>query len=116
MTRKTIQIAIGNSDDRLTQREWHEFVGAVDLLVRRLGDPIHGSWTSPSRDPYQNAAWALSVPSDAARDELRVELARIAGVFRQDSVAWNESHTEFLRPDGGTEPLFPLHGAHEETP
>ena len=104
----TTHVAIGNTDDRLSQLRWHEFVGAVDTAVRRHGEPIYGFWVSPSAEPYQNAAWAFQPRTVADRDALRAELARVAGDFDQDSVAWNESETELLRPSGETEPLFPL--------
>lgn len=107
MTR-TVHVAIGNSDDRLSQFEWHEFVGAVDTAVRLHALSVYGFWVSPSSSPYQNASWAVQLPNEEARDALRTQLAAAASRFRQESVAWNESRTEFLRPDGGTDPLFPI--------
>ena len=36
---KTIYVAIGNSDDKLTQREWFDFVGDVDGTLAYVLDP-----------------------------------------------------------------------------
>lgn len=102
----TVHVAIGNSDNRLTQYRWAEFVGAVDLEVRRLGDPIYGFWVSPSSSQYQNAAWAFQL-DPRLYPEMRAVLATLAGEFDQESIAWNESETEFIRPDGTSEPLLP---------
>lgn len=102
----TVHVAIGNSDDRLTQATWAAFVDSTDELVRRFGDPIYGFWVAPAASPYQNAAWAFQL-DPALRPDMKFELAQLAGRFHQESVAWNESETEFIRPDGSTEPLLP---------
>lgn len=104
---RTVHVAIGNSDNRLSQSEWAAFVGAVDIQVRRLGDPIYGFWVSPSTSEYQNAAWAFQLEPHLF-DAMRSELVRIGGEFNQDSIAWNESETELIRPDGSSSPLFPM--------
>lgn len=111
---RMVHIAIGNSDDRLSQRRWAEFVDSVDHLVSDLSEAVHGSWVSGSTSPYQNAAWSVIV-SPPARDELRARLVRIAGEFDQESVAWNDANTEFLRPDGGSDPLFSDDGHVDST-
>jgi len=92
----TVYVSIGNSDDRLTQAEWAAFAGAVQGAVRCAARVIHGEWASLPLAAYQNACWCVEL-EPAAVQELRRELASIAAMFRQDSIAWAPvSATEFL--------------------
>ncbi|MFC4146595.1 hypothetical protein ACFO0M_10040 [Micromonospora mangrovi] len=97
-------ISIGNSDDKLTQREWADFVWRVALAVQEAseyaGGGVHGQWMSLPADSWQNACWALQLPADPAPvDRLRAILAGLAAEFRQDSIAWALAPTtEFLNP------------------
>jgi hypothetical protein len=108
-----VYISIGNSDDKLTQREWSEFVSDVDRSVRwwcgesqntasgsRRGC-IHGQWLSRPDAPWQNVCWCVEYPEDdgwpTRIDEQKVWLVRIATKYRQDSIAWAEAPvTEFI--------------------
>lgn len=94
----TIHVAIGNSDNRLTQEEWSNYFHEVDLLVHSSAPHVYGTWLSPSESPYQNACWGFELPHEAYwnRDSVQVCLREIAGRYRQDSVSWNESDTQFL--------------------
>lgn len=82
-----VHIAIGNSDNRLTQQEWSQYYGQIDLAVRSCADTVHGAYASLPTAPYQNACWAI-VPKAKAVDMLKNVLRNIAGGFGQDSVAW----------------------------
>lgn len=90
----TVHIAIGNSDDRLTQQEWAAFVESVDMLVRSSASVVHGAWLSEAASPWQNAAWGFE-PGDAP-NMLKVRLSACARDYRQESIAWTEGETEFL--------------------
>jgi hypothetical protein len=90
-----VYISIGNSDDKLTQGEWAAFVS--DLERRLLGLVAHGSWFSLPSAPWQNACWMVEVPPERA-DYIKATLRRLAGVYNQDSIAWAEADTEFLKP------------------
>ena len=92
----TVYISIGNSDDKLTQREWSEFVVEVAAMAVSLGH-THGSWVSPSASPWQNACWCVEYPSDAVAETAKDELRALASRYRQDSIAWAVAQTEFLR-------------------
>lgn len=92
----TAYVSIGNSDDKLTQREWATFVRDTFDAVFELSDSIHGSWTSASDSEWQNACWCLVV-NESKEAELKKRLGVLARRFRQDSIAWAEvSSTEFL--------------------
>src|ERR1051326_6639431 len=101
----TVYVSCGNSDDKLSQHEWSNFVAAVDRTfeqaARYQGSRVHGRWYSLPTEPWQNACWCIEFLDETAMagiiDAYRAELARLAGVFRQDSIAWAVAPTtEFL--------------------
>ena len=106
----TIYVAIGNSDDRLTQREWAAFHDLVDREFRHYeadvdGITVHGRWASLPTAPHQNACWAFSVDTSVCtiwegeggmREYLRESLSEFARRYRQHSIAWSEAPVEFL--------------------
>lgn len=93
--RITAYISIGNSDDKLTQREWAGFVNETQEAVRNLAYTKHGEWFSATTSPYQNACWCVEVRPVMVAD-LKERLAKIAHAYRQDSIAWAEATTEFI--------------------
>lgn len=101
----TIYISIGNSDDKLTQFAWQAFCQDVDQAIsdaaRYVGTQVHGRWYSLPNEPWQNACWCIAIDDEltAVIGELRDDLIRIAAAFRQDSIAWAEATTTFLRRD-----------------
>lgn len=99
---KTVTIQIGNTDNKLTQQEWADFVKEVRQAVAGHAT-VHFMGFSPSDAPWQNAAWVCVVPP-IHDDVLKTTLARIAKAFRQDSIAWTEGATEFI--GGSTSPQF----------
>jgi hypothetical protein len=111
MSTKTIYLSIGNSDDKLTQREWSMYRQDIDNLVRRWAGTIHGAWVSPSAEPWQNACWCFEW--DPQKTGLKLTLAKYAAEYGQDSIAWAEAPvTEFITPTAvahGQAPLSVLH-------
>lgn len=103
-----ITFAIGNTDDKLPQREWSSFVGQVhslvDLVVHAHDGAVQFMGYSAPGAPWQNALWAIEMPDDPdAREALRARLRVLAGRYRQDAVAWWEAgHTEMLTPLGAS--------------
>lgn len=110
---KTIYVAIGNSDDRLPQWQWSEFVSEVYALVRKWSRCIHFGGCSPSAAAYQNFAWVFEIETDAeatlavagaalpdsADERLRQDLLEAAVRFRQDAIVWGEvDNVEFISP------------------
>lgn len=91
-------IAIGNSDNRLTQQEWAEYVDVVAHLV--ISDDfvseVHFAGFSPPHSAYQTGMWCVVVRENQ-RYRLRALLKAAAAEFKQDSIAWTDGKTEFLR-------------------
>jgi len=93
--RVTVYVAIGNSDDKLPQARWAQFITLVvgllsDQLLRPLlpGTPplLHGEWYSLPRSTYQNACFCAEV-DQADMPALRNQLAVLAAEFGQDEIA-----------------------------
>lgn len=93
-----ILIQIGDSDDKLTQAEWAEFIGTVRRLVVQAGPAviIHGEWFSAPDSRWQNANWCIQVDNPNIRNALRLGLIQIREKFRQDSIAWTQGEVTFI--------------------
>lgn len=91
----TVTIQIGNSDDKLTQKEWAAFVMEVQDVVQRFAVHVHFSGSSSTVAPWQNCCWILDV-SEPEAESLRCRLVGIRRAFRQDSVAWTVGETQFI--------------------
>ena len=94
----TITLQIGNSDNKLTQVEWSEFVHEVGKTLEFLCGPIHFHGCSHGAARWQNAAWVAEIVSPKNLDDVRTDLRIIARKFRQDSIALTTGNTEFVSP------------------
>lgn len=107
MSDAVVYISIGNSDDKLTQAEWHRYYTSVSLAIHRAAEApvgqVHGQWVSEPASAWQNACWALQLPAaDVSIEHLKMRLAELAAEFRQDSIAWAVApDTEFIGSDRG---------------
>jgi hypothetical protein len=91
----TVYVSIGNSDDKLTQAEWANYVQVTRNLLRLRAREIHGEWYSAADSDYQNACFCAVLGDDA--DTIRKSLAELRAAWRQDSIAWAEAPvTEFI--------------------
>jgi len=91
----TVHISIGNSDDKLSQVKWSEFIVAIETAICTCCSTTYGFWLSVPSAPWQNACWAVE-PSD--QNTFREILSHLAAEYGQESIAWAESPTEFLPP------------------
>lgn len=90
-------IAIGNSDDKLPQKAWADYCGAVSDLVFMVASVIHFEGHSLPTSRWQNAMWSIEV-DDLEVMTLQRDLRYIAMRFGQESIAWSEaSETTFLK-------------------
>ncbi len=91
----TVVIQIGNSDDKLSQAEWSEFVSYVRDAVVQYSSRIHFEGGSRIDAPWQNVCFVSEVsPSNHVR--LLDHLSRIRSEYRQESVAVTVGETEFV--------------------
>lgn len=90
-------VSIGNSDDKLTQREWAMFVEDMDNLLEVNEFTIHGRWFSAPDRGFQNACWCFEeTGSIQVGAWFRDGLAQFARRYRQDSIALAMAQTEFI--------------------
>lgn len=101
----TVYVSIGNSDDKLTQAEWAEFVADVDRLMTGMPHAdaqVHGRWLSEPSSQWQNACWCVELRTPEALSLARAALRMAVRDYRQDSIAVAYVHrTEFLTVAGG---------------
>lgn len=92
---ETVNISIGNSDDKLTQNEWAHFVEDVRQALRTFALAQHGEWFSAADSPWQNAVWCAEV-RDVVTTDLKNRLAAVARAYRQDSIAWAVADVDLI--------------------
>jgi hypothetical protein len=93
----TVYVSIGNSDDKLTQKQWSCFWELVASAVREDSEQVYGDWMSAPVSPCQNACIAFCIERHLV-SVLKAELRSLAALYGQDSIAWAEAGTEFLKP------------------
>ncbi|MBP2331255.1 hypothetical protein JOF56_011640 [Kibdelosporangium banguiense] len=92
----TVYASIGNSDNKLTQQEWANFLSEFHSAMARHATGFYGQWYSSPTSPFQNACIAIQLPADSA-GLLRSLLTEIRQRYRQDLVAWAVvPETEFI--------------------
>lgn len=90
-----VYVSIGNSDDKLTQKEWAEFCDDLVGVLDDFAERIYGQWYSLPNAPYQNMVASIEVVDDLL-DTLRHDLAPLAAEYRQDEIALMPGVTEFI--------------------
>jgi hypothetical protein len=92
----TAYVSIGNSDDKLTQARWSQFVSDTSVAVRDYAMAVHGAWLSEPASMFQNACWCLEVEDEDLAD-FKVALSDTARFYEQDWIALAiVDRTEFL--------------------
>lgn len=92
-----VYISIGNSDDKLTQKEWSQFWIEFAAEVISVAKVIHGAWFSNPAGQFQNACWCVEFENEIKEKEARQTATEVRQRFRQDSVAWAfVPETEFI--------------------
>lgn len=95
----TIVILVGNSDNKLTQKEWADFVSRVKSIVMVFADEVHFEGYSRGDSEYQNACFVFQSSFQStvfSFDGLVNTLNDIKKVFGQNSIAIIKGITEFV--------------------
>jgi len=98
MTDTAIYVCIGNSDDKLTQQDWHLFFSHVRVLIERHSSRVYGVWHSLPAERWQNACFGFGVSNPDKKEFIRMRLAELAGQYGQDWISWTEGGTEEIKP------------------
>ena len=81
-----VVISIGNSDNKLTQLQWSDYVSEVEDLIYKSYCRIHFFAGSETYKPWQNVLWLLEF-NEVYLPMLEAELKVIRERYNQDSVA-----------------------------
>lgn len=92
---KTVSVLIGNSDDKLKQIEWNEFVVKFRLEILRKCDTMHFFGGPTNYERWQNICAVFTITEEKIK-ELKPVLRILGAQYKQNSTAWCEGDTEFL--------------------
>lgn len=94
---QTVLISAGNSDDKMTQREWSAMCAELISIARAFGVRYLGDWYSAPAVPYQNmcVAFDMSAAPNALMG-LYVVLEPVREKYRQDAIAVLAGTTTFV--------------------
>jgi hypothetical protein len=92
---QTITVQIGNSDDKLSQSTWSDFVALIHKTISDRAHVVYFSGTSPGDAKWQNYAIVFSI-DDIEIPILRKKLTGIRENYLQHSIAWTSGETEFI--------------------
>jgi hypothetical protein len=90
---QTVTIQIGNTDDKLTQKQWAEFIRGIDIYLS--GSKYWFFGTSTGDKEWQNACWVVEI-EDYEYARVKRLMGNIGKEYGQDSVAWTVGKTEFI--------------------
>ena len=91
----TCVILIGNSDNKLTQQEWHSFVIDIKNLIWVLEKETHFIGSSEPFSEYQSACFVLTCLQENI-EQLKLRLKQIKKRYNQNFIAFIQTDTEML--------------------
>lgn len=92
---QTVFVSIGNSDDKLTQKEWAKFCARTREAVNTYAATYLGEWYSKPGEQWQNMCVAADIDRNSM-DHLFAELEILRVAYRQDSIAVLPGETIFV--------------------
>jgi hypothetical protein len=92
---KSISLLMSNTDNKLSQQQWHDFIAASKQAVRSACAEFHFFGAPPNWERHQNAAFVFTL-EDESIHTLKEKMKSIRSEYNQDSVAWLEGDTVFL--------------------
>lgn len=95
MNTETVVIQIGNSDNKLSQADWSQFIFEAKLVIERNVHEVHFFGGSAIDSPWQNACWVCEVLK-GFKPQLESELTECRKSYGQDSVAITCGETRFI--------------------
>ena len=95
MNEITATIILGNSDNKLTQVQWAEFVSEIKEVLEDYFCIFEFFGGSPNYMNWQNVCWVIRF-QDYCLLGLKDDIKRVREGFRQDSVAWIVGEPEFI--------------------
>lgn len=96
MSKNTIVVQIGNSDNKLTQKQWSDYYEQIERVVDIFSKEVFFKGCSNSNSEYQNAAFIFSIEENENDYDLMKMLVIIKNMFNQDSIAYQIGETDFI--------------------
>ncbi len=93
--RRTLTILPGNSDHKLTQLQWHDYVMEIGGLIDSWSQNVWFFGAPANWMAYQNACWVIEI-MDEDMAGFSMELKVIRERYRQNSIAIVDGITTFL--------------------
>lgn len=91
---KTITLQVSNTDNKLTQQEWSDFVSLINnILGNSISITLHFFGGSSTWVSCQNCCWVFDTEDG---DYIKEKVTEIRGCYKQDSAAWTEGDTQFI--------------------
>lgn len=90
---KTVSVQIGNSDNKLTQRRWSEFIKQFKDIMHEWCS-VHFCGGSHPDVVYQNYC-IVGETHDVKT--LKNNLSKLCEFYDQDSIAYTEGDVEFIK-------------------
>ncbi len=94
MNQTTIVINIGNSDNKLSQEEWFNFIQRIWTELYLKNWTVHFGGGSSAESPRQNYCWVIE---SSTMDDIVSILDGIRKEFRQDAIALTIGETVMIK-------------------
>lgn len=88
-------ISIGNTDNKLSQREWSNFVNSVNDMLNILSD-VHFFGGSSNWTPWQNVAWIVQIRETSDIRVINRRLTEACGRYFQTSIFTLRGEANFI--------------------
>jgi hypothetical protein len=90
----TVTIQIGNSDNKLAQSRWAEFIQQMEYEIAVRGS-IQFCGGSHAAAPWQNFCWVVNCPN-VNFEGLKAAVKAVREKYNQDSAAFTPGDTSFV--------------------
>lgn len=91
----TVAVLIGNSDDKLSQRDWAKYVVDVISVITLYGLKTHFTGSPVSTSIYQNYCEVFEILPEKL-EYLKSALHRVKVTWKQDNIAILVGNTELI--------------------
>lgn len=91
----TITIQIGNTDNKLTQQKWSQFIKSINEQLLHHAINVHFAGGSNYDQQWQNACWVIEI-SPEIEPGLKLSLSLLKLHFDQHSIAYTIGATQLL--------------------
>lgn len=91
----TLTIQIGNTDNKLTQQQWSDFVLETNQTIAQYAQAVHFFGGSPNWYAWQNVCWVIEI-GRTLLPVLKRDLVTLKDRFNQESLAWTLGETVFI--------------------